>query len=178
MKYLAMVTLLLASANPADSQTYWRYSSGVAGATLGGGFGWVLKEMSAVSCGISFSASDSCGRSHPELPLAMAAGLGLLGYLGGLEADRALAKGESLSSFRQFQLRAQLVVTPVLLPPLLLANMKPDKTRQALTWAGMAGGAVTGYLLQRKYKPATSPGPKIGIVPTSSGIALQFSTRW
>jgi hypothetical protein len=175
MRRLLVLALLAVSAR-ADGQTYWRYSAGVAGATIGGSAGWMFYQMEFAACGMSLSAD--CGPTHPELIWILATAGGVGGYFGGLSVDRTLDRGQTLSRMDRFRLKGQLVVTSMLLPPILLSPIPNERTRQVLSWYGVAGGAILGHQLVRRFEPQMWPKTKVGIAPTGSGVALQLSTQW
>ena len=173
---LLIIVASLVFAGELKSQTYWRASSAIAGVTLGGASGLMFEGARSAMCGLDFSSDRDC-RMKPAVPMAMALGYGLLGYAGGLHADRKLARGEELSRFTRFQLRGQLFLTPVILAPLAMTHVKPEPIRQKLTWAAVGGGAITGYLLQRNFTPALSPRTRVGIAPTRHGVTLTITAQ-
>jgi hypothetical protein len=170
----AILLLILAFAQRAEAQTYWRYSGGVAGVVVGGAVGLVIEEVRQMPCFLDFDNSNRCV-PHPEIPIVTAAMLAFAGFHSGLDADRVLGRGDSLSTWQDFHLRTQLIIAPMILAPIAVARWTPGEDSPALVVASIAAGALGGYLLQRGLSPALEPRPRVGIAPTRDGVSFSVT---
>jgi hypothetical protein len=176
MKTLIILALAML-ARSAEAQTYWRYSSAVSGATWGATYGIFIDEAQYFSCSFTiFEAPDPGCRHRPELPIGLAAALGLLGFKYGWDADVALARGESLSDWKRFRLQSQLVLTPPLLALWATARIEPEGTRQNAAWIAAGGGLMAGLIMRKQFERALHPAWRASIAPTRNGVAISFTS--
>lgn len=175
MRRVVIALLAVFVARPIEAQTYWRYSSAVSGATWGASYGMFIDEAQYFSCSFTiFEAPDPGCRHRPELPIGLAAALGLLGFKYGWDADVALARGESLPDWKRFRLQSQLVLTPPIVALWATSGIEPEHTRQKAAWIAVAGGLTAGLIMRKNFEGALKP----SITPTRDGAQFSFSAAW
>jgi hypothetical protein len=184
---LGAAALILPALLPAQSRTYWRIPSAVGGAFIGTGVGWMLDvaRWEPASCGL-------CGPTLTTTPIGMAIG-GAAGFIGGLAADRRLARGDSLPVAARRWLRVAAFLTPPAIGSLgafLIINPSdepecvPDgsggctyrerekfMSDESAAMLGIGGGALAGWLLQNKTKGALRPRVTAG----TGSLGLSFT---
>jgi hypothetical protein len=194
---VAVSTLVALGISPTGltAQTYWRMPGAVGGALAGAGVGWAV-DIAA------WSGGDLGGPSLTMTPVGIGLGA-LVGFMGGLSADRHLARGATLTRGSRAALRASLFLTPVavgaaaafaIINPadescvqqqlpggeVTCTYEPPRKIASDATVALVAigGGVVIGFLAQHKFAPALWPKARVNITPTGRGIGVSIPVGW
>ena len=189
---MRILTLLLigsqivaSSELPAQGRTYWRIPSAVAGGMLGAGAGYAidLARWNAEGCSL-------CGPSLTMTPIGIGVGAGI-GFLGGLNADQTLRRGDTLSVARRGWLRAATFFTPPALgSALAFLVINPseacvpnpeggctEETKVAddevVLLLGIGGGTMLGYMLHNKTRGALHPRVTAGA--RSLGLSFTYA---
>ena len=188
LNLLVAAALVLPQATSAQSQggrTYWRIPSAIGGAMLGAAAGWSIDvaRWSGDSCSL-------CGPSLTMTPIGIGVGAGL-GFLGGLGADEALRRGDTLSGARRRWLRAATFLTPPAIGSALaflvinpveecVPNQQGGCTEEpkvaddgTVAFLGIGGGILVGWILQDKTKGALRP--RVTASTGSLGMSVTYS---
>jgi hypothetical protein len=165
-----------------SAQTYWRIPGAIGGALVGAGAGWAV-DIAA------WGGRDLGGPSLTMTPVGI--GLGAVaGFIGGLSADRHLARGATLTRGSRAALRTSLFLTPVAIgSAVAFAMINPSDedpyeparkiaSDETVALLGIGGGVVIGFLAQHKFAPALWPKARINVAPTSRGVVVSIPVGW
>jgi hypothetical protein len=176
---IAAASLVVVAVAPKHltAQTYWRVPGALGGAFVGAGVGWAV-DIAA------WGAGDLGGPDLNMTPIGIGVG-GVLGFLGGLSADRRLARGESLTRPTRVALRAATFLAPVAAgSAIAFAIINPsDETGdeggsdEAVALVAIGGGVVVGYLAQRRFARALHPRVRVGLAPDGRGVMVSMPLR-
>lgn len=182
------------------AQTYWRVPGALAGAFTGAGVGYLLD----VAIWSQESGDAFKGPSLRATSAGMVAG-GLLGFLGGLNADNRLMRGDTLGRGARVTLRLATFLAPVAAgsaiafavinpsdegrcvpysgpDPNIICTFEPPKPKalsdESVALLSIGGGALTGWVLQHRFKGALWPRTRIGLAPGGRGATVSVSARW
>jgi hypothetical protein len=178
-----------------SAQTYWRIPGAVGGALVGAGTGWAVDI-------VAWDSGDLGGPSLTMTPVGIGLGA-VVGFFGGLRADRHLARGATLTRGSRAALRTSLFLTPVaigsaaafaIINPsdenctpqqqpsgeVICTYEPPQKIASDATVALVAigGGVVVGFLAQHKFASALWPKTRINVAPTGRGIVVSIPVGW
>jgi hypothetical protein len=191
---VAAASLLALGASPSTltGQTYWRIPGAVGGAFVGAGVGWTVDIA-------RWAGRDVAGPGLLVTPVGMGIG-GLVGFMGGLGADRRLARGDSLSRGGRAALRVATFLTPVATgsaiafalinpsddcvpyqgpdPNIICTPPRKIASDETVVFFAIGGGAVVGLLAQRKFAPALRPRARVGLAPTGRGVMVSIPVDW
>ena len=190
LNLLVAAGLVLPQATSAQSQgskTYWRVPSALGGAMAGAGVGYAFDIMRWNASGCFF-----CGPSLELTQAGIALG-GTFGFLGGLAADRRLARGDSLSTGARRWLRLSAFLAPaaigssaafLIINPSDEGECVPDGSGSCfyaekkkiaddgtVAFLGIGGGIFAGWILQEKTKGALRPRVTAG----TGSLGMSFS---
>jgi hypothetical protein len=192
---LAMAPRLL------TAQTYWRVPGALGGAMVGAGAGWA---MDIARWGGGGSDEPFRGPTLALTPIGIGVGA-VLGFIGGLDADRKLARGNTLTRGGRFRLRVATFLAPVAVgsaiaftiinpsdegrcvpysgpdPNIICTYQAPDpkgmSDEMVALW-GIGGGALVGLIAQHKFAPALWPAVRVGVAPDGRGLAVSIPLGW
>lgn len=189
--------MLLAIPRPVMSQTYWRAPAGLGGALAGAGIGWAVDIA-------RWGMRDLRGPSLTLTPIGLGVG-GVLGFMGGLSADHRLARGDTLSRGARRSLRLATFLAPVAVGstaafaiinpsdqgrcvpyrgpnPDIICTFEPAPRKiisdELAALIGIGGGAIIGFVAQRKFAGALWPRARVGLAPDGRGLGVSLSTDW
>ncbi len=167
-----------------SAQTYWRVPGAVGGAFVGAGTGWAV-DIAA------WGGGDLGG---PSLTMtSVGIGLGaVVGFMGGLSADRRLARGTTLTRGNRAALRTSLFLTPVAIGSgiaFALINSSDDPScgpsvcepprkvasDETVALLAIGGGVVIGFLTQHKFAPALWPRTRVNVAPMGRGVMVSIA---
>jgi hypothetical protein len=178
------------------AQTYWRIPGAIGGALAGAGVGWAV-DIAA------WGGGDLGGPSLTMTPVGI--GLGAVaGFMGGLSADRHLARGATLTRGSRAALRTSLFLTPVAVGSAVafaIINSSDDDScalqqlpggevictyepprkiasDETVALVAIGGGVVVGFLAQHKFARALWPKTRINVAPTGRGIVVSVPVGW
>lgn len=198
---LASLAALGASPGRLAAQTYWRIPGALGGAFVGTGAGWIV-DIARWGGG----GSDLRGPELTMTPIGMGIG-GVLGFMGGLNADRRLARGDTLTRQTRVVLRATTFLAPVATgSAIAFAIINPSDEGSCVPYSGpdpniictyrppspkiasdvtvalvtIGGGAILGFIAQRKFARALWPRARVGVTggPTTRGVTVSFPAGW
>jgi hypothetical protein len=173
--------VMLASPPVLTAQTYWRIPGALGGALVGAGVGWAV-DIARWGGG----GNDLGGPGLVMTPIGIVAG-GVLGFAGGLSADRRLTRGDTLSRGTRRALRLATFLAPVAVgSALTFAVVNPSEegssskvlSDEIVALLGIGGGAVVGFIAQRTYARALWPRARVGIAPDGRGIVMSLPVGW
>ena len=175
-----------------SAQTYWRVPGALGGALVGAGAGW------AVDLARAAGDSEFSGVSLIGTPIGLAAG-GVLGFMGGLGADRRLARGDTLTLRARATLRLAMFLTPVAIgSATAFAIINPSEeacapsfnpgdvctpprkiaSDETVVLLGIGGGVLLGFVAQHRFARALWPKGRVGLAPSSRGVSLSITASW
>lgn len=182
-------------AAPADSsaQTYWRAPAAAGGAFVGAGIGWAI-DIAA------WGGRDLGGPALNMTPVGIGLGA-VVGFIGGLSADRHLARGQTLARGTRASLRTALFLTPVAIgsaaafaiinpsddgecvpDPNIGCTYQPPPRKampdEAVALFGIGGGVLVGLLAQHKFAGALWPKTRVNVAPTGRGVVVSIPVGW
>jgi hypothetical protein len=180
---VAMLLALGMSPMPAAAQTYWRVPAAIGGALAGAGVGWAI-DIAA------WGGGQLGGPTLNMTPIGIGVGA-VAGFVGGLSADRRLARGANLTRGSRVALRTALFLTPVAIGSgiaFALINPSDEPTcgpsfceeprkvasDEMIALLGIGGGAVIGLLVQHKFAPALWPKTRVNVAPTGRGVMVSI----
>ncbi|MDQ3996481.1 MAG: hypothetical protein M3303_05635 [Gemmatimonadota bacterium] len=194
---VAATRLLALGAAPSclTAQTYWRIPGALGGALVGAGAGWVVDVARALDEGV-------IGPDLIMTPVGIGVG-GVLGFIGGLRADRRLARGDSLGRGARVTLRVATFLAPVAAGSAIAFSIinprdegscvpspdpnggctfapPPSKIASDGTVALVAigGGAFIGFVAQHKFARALWPKARLGLAPGGRGVMVSIAAGW
>ena len=174
-----------------SAQTYWRVPGAIGGALVGAGAGWAV-DIAA------WGGRDLGGPSLNMTPVGIGVGA-VVGFIGGLSADRKLARGETLTRGSRVALRTSLFLAPIAVgSAIAFAIINPSEEEGCVTSQGgcvyepprqvasdetvailaIGGGAVIGFLVQHKFAPALWPKTRVNVAPTGRGVMVSVPVGW
>jgi hypothetical protein len=197
---VALSSLLAFSAFPGaltaqTAQTYWRIPAALGGAFVGAGAGWVIDVARAANQGV-------IGPDLVATPVGIGLG-GVLGFVGGLSADRRLARGDSLTRGARFTLRFATFLAPVATgsaiafaiinpsdegrcvpspDPNVICTFEPPPPKIAddgtVALVAIGGGAIIGFVAQHRFARALWPRARVGLAPSGRGVMVSVPAGW
>jgi hypothetical protein len=188
---ISSVAALGASPACLTAQTYWRIPAAFGGAFAGAGVGWIVDIA-------RWSQSDVPGPSLAVTPVGMGLG-GVLGFVGGLGADRRLARGDNLTRGTRATLRVATFLAPVAAgsaiafaiinpsdegrcvpspDPNVICTYEPPRPKiasdETVLLVAIGGGAAIGFIAQHRFARALWPKARVGMAPRGRGIAVSI----
>jgi hypothetical protein len=192
---VAATSLLVLGAAPSclTAQTYWRIPGALGGALVGAGAGWVVDVARALDEGV-------IGPDLIMTPIGIGVG-GVVGFVGGLRADRRLARGDSLGRGARVALRVATFLAPVAAgsaiafsiinpsdegrcvpspDPNVVCTFAPPPSKIAsdgtVALVAIGGGAIIGFVAQHKFARALWPKARVGLTPGGRGVMVSIPT--
>jgi uncharacterized membrane protein (Fun14 family) len=183
-----ILAALAVSPRSASGQTYWRLPSTLGGAFAGAGAGWIV-DIAA------WSGRDLGGPTLIGTTVGIGIG-GVLGFIGGHNADRRLARGDTLSRATRATLRVATFLAPVAVgsatafaiinpsdecvpyhgPDPNIICTPPDKIApdEMVVLTAIGGGALVGLIAQSKFARALWPRARVGVAPSGRGVMISI----
>lgn len=197
---VAASAILAFGAAPEDlaAQTYWRIPSTIGGAFVGAGAGYAL-DIAAWGGG----GADLAGPNLTMTPVGIGIGA-LAGFLGGMSADRRLARGDTLGRGNRVIMRSAMFLTPVAATsalafaiingsdagrcvpytgpdPNVVCTYEPPPRKfasdETVALVAIGSGVVAGWLAQRRFARALRPRARVGVAPNGRGLMISVQTR-
>ena len=177
---------LAAVAPRLEAQTYWRVPAALGGALVGAGVGYVADVAIWSKRGDTFGGPTLVGTTIGIV------GGGIIGWSGGLRADRRLARGDTLSRGTRRVLRLTTFLAPVAIGSAVafaIINPSPDPYAPnpsepavddaTVALLGISGGVVIGYVLQHKTAKYLWPRASVGVAPArDGGVSASIRVPW
>jgi hypothetical protein len=188
----SILATLAASPRSASAQTYWRLPAALSGALVGAGAGWIV-DIAA------WGGRDLGGPTLIGTTVGIGIG-GVVGFIGGHNADRRLARGDTLSRATRATLRIATFLAPVAVgsaaafaiinpsdecvpyqgPDPNIICTPPDKIApdEMVLVGAIGGGVVVGLIAQSKFARALWPRARVGIAPSGRGVVVSIPVGW